>query len=63
MTTCLFYITGIVWGGETGVNTFVGHRFEVVELSAGQNGSRCLYKECRRTSFEINENEDQSRLE
>mmetsp|Transcript_14836 Transcript_14836/g.28105 ORF Transcript_14836/g.28105 Transcript_14836/m.28105 type:complete len:448 (+) Transcript_14836:212-1555(+) len=50
---------GIVWGGETGINTFVGHQFEVVELSVGHNGSRCLHKECRRTRFQINENEDQ----
>jgi len=55
----LYNQTGIVWGGETGINTFVGHQFEVIELSVGHNGSRCLHKECRRTRFQINENEDQ----
>lgn len=51
---------GVVWGGETGISTFVGHQFEVVELSAGKRTGRCLYQTCRRVRFEINANEDQS---
>ena len=49
--------TGVVWGGETGINTYVGHEFEVIELEVS-NG-KCLMSECRRTTFQVNENEDQ----
>ena len=52
-------MTGIVWGSETGINTYVGHEFEVLEISVVQGFERCLKPKCRRTRFVINDNEDQ----
>lgn len=58
----VFSFTGIVWGAESGINTFVGHEFEVLEISVVQGMERCLKKNCRRARFVINENEDQGTL-
>ena len=55
----VLFETGIVWGAETGINTFVGHEFEVIEVSVVQGVERCLKKRCRRTRFVVNQNEDQ----
>ena len=60
LTSNFFGLTGIVWGSETGINTYVGHEFEVIEISVVQGIERCLKKNrCRRTRFVVNENEDQ----
>jgi len=47
---------GVMYGGETGINSYVGHAFEVDEMPV--NG-KCLKNLCRKAFFTVNKNEDQ----
>lgn len=44
---------GIMYGGETGISSYIGHTFEVQEIG------KCLHKLCRKAYFTVNQNEDQ----
>jgi hypothetical protein len=53
---------GVVYGGETGISSYVGHRFEVQEMPSKTTG-KCREAECRKTYFTCNSNEEQCTLE
>ena len=52
---------GVMYGGETGISSYIGHEFEVVELPSKKT-KKCLEKECRKTYFAVNTKEDQCKL-
>lgn len=52
---------GIMFGGESGISSYVGHEFEVVELP-NKKTKKCAQKECRKTHFTVNTNEDQCKF-
>jgi hypothetical protein len=47
---------GIMFGGTSGINSYVGHTFEVQELPSKKG---CLQKVCRKTHFTVSGDEDQ----
>ena len=49
---------GIMYGGETGISSYVGHQFEVQEMPSKSSRS-CKRKLCRKAYFTCNANEDQ----
>lgn len=49
---------GVMYGGETGISSYIGHEFEVVELPSKKT-KKCLQKECRKAYFTVNTKEDQ----
>ena len=49
---------GVMYGGETGISSYIGHEFEIVELPSKKK-KKCLYKECRKTHFTVNTKEEQ----
>ena len=49
---------GVMYGGETGISSYIGHEFEVVELPSKKT-KKCVQKECRKTTFAVNMKEDQ----
>lgn len=52
---------GVMYGGETGISSYIGHEFEVVELPSKKT-QKCAQTECRKTYFAVNTNEDQCRF-
>ena len=53
---------GIMYGSESGINSYVGHEFEVQELPSKAGmllGRRCAQATCRTVNFTVNANEDQ----
>jgi hypothetical protein len=52
---------GVMFGGESGISSYVGHEFEVVELP-NKKTKKCAQKECRKAHFTVNTNEDQCKL-
>jgi len=51
---------GVMYGGETGISSYVGHTFEVQEMP-GKLG-KCLHKLCRKAYFTVNQNEEQCKF-
>lgn len=49
---------GIVYGGESGLASYVGHAFEIQELPSSSS-KQCQRKLCRKAYFTVNANEDQ----
>ena len=49
---------GVMYGGETGISSYIGHEFELVELPSKKT-QKCAQNECRKTYFAVNTNEDQ----
>ncbi|GKY93533.1 hypothetical protein MPSEU_000320700 [Mayamaea pseudoterrestris] len=49
---------GLIYGGETGLNSFAGHSFVVEEL-ANAKTKKCLHKLCRKAYFTVSKHEDQ----
>lgn len=52
---------GVMFGGESGISSYVGHEFEVVELP-NKKTKKCAQKECRKAHFTVNTNEDQCKF-
>jgi hypothetical protein len=52
---------GIMFGGETGISSYVGHSFEVQELP-NKKTNKCVEKICRKAYFTVNTKEDQCTL-
>lgn len=46
-----------MYGGSSGINSYVGHEFEVHEIPSKTRG--CRNKECRKTGFVVSGDEDQ----
>ena len=49
---------GLVYGGETGLNSYAGHNFLVEELPNTKT-QKCLHKMCRKAYFSVTKGEDQ----
>jgi hypothetical protein len=49
---------GVMFGGETGISSYIGHNFEVQELP-NKKTNECLHKLCRKAYFTVNTKEDQ----
>lgn len=49
---------GAVFGSRTGINSYIGHRFQVDELPNQKTG-KCRHHICRKGYLVVNENEDQ----
>lgn len=52
---------GVMYGGETGISSYIGHEFEVVELPSKKT-QKCIDKVCRKAYFTVNTKEDQCKL-
>ena len=50
---------GIAVGGDSAINSYVGHTFEVQELPSKKT-HRCRSSECQTAHFTVSSNEDQS---
>jgi hypothetical protein len=48
-----------MFGATSGINSYVGHTFEVQELPSKKG---CLQKKCRKTHFTVSGDEDQGWL-
>lgn len=48
---------GVMYGAETGINSYVGHAFEVQEMKS--RWGRCKTNPCRKAFFTVNQNEEQ----
>lgn len=46
----------LVYGGDTGINSYVGHSFEIQEVEVK---GKCRYRMCRKAYIKVSENEDQ----
>ena len=51
---------GVMYGGESGISSYIGHEFEIVELPSKKT-KKCAQKECQKAYFAVNTNEDQCR--
>lgn len=51
---------GLVNGGDSSINSYVTHSFEVQELPSKKTG-QCKEAECRKAYFSVSTNEDQSK--
>jgi hypothetical protein len=51
---------GLVNGGDSSINSYVTHSFEVQELPSKKTGT-CKEEECRKAYFTVSANEDQSK--
>jgi hypothetical protein len=51
---------GIMYGGETGIDSYVGHEFEVREVENPKTKQCRTPNKCLTNYFEVNVNEDQS---
>jgi len=50
---------GLVYGGESGLNSYIGHSFEVREIPSKRTG-KCKMTICRKAYLTVNANEEQS---
>jgi hypothetical protein len=49
---------GYLYGADTSISSFIGHEFEVREQPSKKTG-RCVYDECRKARFKVNDQENQ----
>jgi hypothetical protein len=52
---------GVMYGGESGISSYIGHNFEVQELP-NPKSQKCQGKLCRKAYFSVNTNEDQCKF-
>jgi hypothetical protein len=50
---------GVMFGGETGISSYVGHSFEVQEMPSKNGKKKCVEEICRKAYFTVNTKEDQ----
>lgn len=51
---------GVMNGASTGINSFVGHEFQIVEVPSKKTG-KCREEECKTATFQVNANDGQSK--
>ena len=51
---------GIEFGGDSSINSFIGHTFEIQEMK-DRNG-KCQKQECQTTRFRVSSKEDQGTI-
>lgn len=49
---------GYLYGSDTSISSYIGHEFEIRELPSKKTG-RCVYDECRKARFKVNDQENQ----
>jgi hypothetical protein len=53
---------GVMFGGETGIDSYVGHEFEVREVENNKTKRCRTINKCLHNTFAVNTNEEQSKF-